>query len=163
MKRTQTRSGGWVWKVRAGKQGLFKVLRPPLMVSLSNHRQPSFDRLRTSGWLISTTFKRPWTESGGNCRDGMIAGNDGEAACSSDGLRMGGGTDFHPLPNPLPSREWGQFTRTHLNNPSLRGAQPLMVSLSNHVAISMRLNTRRRTAVATATRLPTPASSTGSQ
>ena len=29
-----------------------------------------------------------------------------------------------------------------------------MVSLSNHVAISMRLNTRRRTAVATATRLP---------
>ena len=28
-----------------------------------------------------------------------------------------------------------------------------MVSLSNHVAISMRLNTRQRTAVATATRL----------
>ena len=32
-----------------------------------------------------------------------------------------------------------------------------------HVAISTRLNTRRDTAVATATRLPTPASSTGSQ
>ena len=29
-----------------------------------------------------------------------------------------------------------------------------MVSLSNHVAISMRLNTRRQTAVAMATRLP---------
>ena len=29
-----------------------------------------------------------------------------------------------------------------------------MVSLSNHVAISMRLNTRGRTAIATATRLP---------
>ena len=29
-----------------------------------------------------------------------------------------------------------------------------MVSLSNHVATSMRLNTCRRTAVATATRLP---------
>ena len=28
------------------EQGLFKVLRPPLMVSLSNHRRPSFDRLR---------------------------------------------------------------------------------------------------------------------
>ena len=47
------------------------------------------------------------------------------------------------------------LTRTRFN-PSLRGAQPLMVSLSNHVAISMRLNTRRRTAVATATRLPPP-------
>ena len=32
-----------------GSQGLFKVLRPPLMVSLSNHRRPSFDRLRMSG------------------------------------------------------------------------------------------------------------------
>ena len=31
-----------------------------------------------------------------------------------------------------------------------------MVSLSNHVAISMRLNTCRRTAVTTATRLPPP-------
>ena len=29
------------------------------MVSLSNHRRPSFDRLRTSGWIISTTLKRP--------------------------------------------------------------------------------------------------------
>ena len=47
------------------------------------------------------------------------------------------------------------LTRTRFNL-SLRGAQPLMVSLSNHVAISMRLNTRWRTAVATATRLPTP-------
>ncbi len=41
-------------------QDLFKVLRPPLMVRLSNHRQPSFDRLRTRGWLISTTLKRPY-------------------------------------------------------------------------------------------------------
>ena len=39
---------------------------------------------------------------------------------------------------------------------SLRGAQPLMVSLSNHVAISLRLNTRRQIAIATATRLPPP-------
>ena len=31
-----------------------------------------------------------------------------------------------------------------------------MVSLSNHVAISLRLNTRWQTAVATATRLPPP-------
>ena len=31
-----------------------------------------------------------------------------------------------------------------------------MVSLSNHVAISLRLNTRRQTTVATATRLPPP-------
>ena len=47
---------------------------------------------------------------------------------------------------------------------SLRGAQPLMVSLSNHVAISLMLNTRRQTTIiATATRLPTPVSSTGSQ
>ena len=46
---------------------------------------------------------------------------------------------------------------------SLRGAQPLMVSLPNHVAIPLRLNTRRQTTIATATRLPTPASSTGSQ
>ena len=30
-------------------QGLFKVPQPPLQVSLSNHRGPSFDRLRTSG------------------------------------------------------------------------------------------------------------------
>ena len=29
-----------------------------------------------------------------------------------------------------------------------------MVSLSNHVAISLRLNTRRQTTIATATRLP---------
>ena len=36
-----------------------RSLRPPLMVSLSNHRRPSFDWLRTSGWLISTTLKRP--------------------------------------------------------------------------------------------------------
>ena len=39
---------------------------------------------------------------------------------------------------------------------SLRGAQPLMVSLSNHVAISLRLNTRRQITIATATRLPPP-------
>ncbi len=39
---------------------------------------------------------------------------------------------------------------------SLRGAQPLMVSLSNHVAIPLRLSTRRQTAIATATRLPPP-------
>ena len=39
---------------------------------------------------------------------------------------------------------------------SLRGAQPLMVSLSNHVAISLRLSTRRGTIIATATRLPPP-------
>ena len=31
-----------------------------------------------------------------------------------------------------------------------------MVSLSNHVAISLRLNTRRQTTIATATRLPPP-------
>ena len=31
-----------------------------------------------------------------------------------------------------------------------------MVSLSNHVAISMRLNTRGRTTIATATKLPPP-------
>ena len=31
------------------------------MVSLSNHRRPSFDRLRTSGWLISVTLKRALT------------------------------------------------------------------------------------------------------
>ena len=37
---------------------------------------------------------------------------------------------------------------------SLRGAQPLMVSLSNHVAISLRLSTCRGTIIATATRLP---------
>ena len=39
---------------------------------------------------------------------------------------------------------------------SLRGAQPLMVSLSNHVAISLRLSTCRGTIIATATRLPPP-------
>ena len=62
------------------------------------------------------------------------------------------------------------FTRTHFVKPnrpaviarsahphlSLRGAQPLMVSLSNHVAISLRLNTHRQTTIATATRLPPP-------
>ena len=31
-----------------------------------------------------------------------------------------------------------------------------MVSLSNHVAISLRLNARRQTTIATATRLPPP-------
>ena len=31
-----------------------------------------------------------------------------------------------------------------------------MVSLSNHVAISLRLNTRRQITIATATRLPLP-------
>ena len=31
-----------------------------------------------------------------------------------------------------------------------------MVSLSNHVAISLRLNTRRQTTIATPTRLPPP-------
>ena len=30
--------------------------RYPLMVSLSNHRRLSFDRLRTSGWVNSRNF-----------------------------------------------------------------------------------------------------------
>ena len=60
--------------------------------------------------------------------------------------------NFHNFEKAL--REQRSLTLTHFFNMSLRGAQPLMVSLSNHVAISMRLNTRRRTAVATATRLP---------
>ena len=36
-------------RVRVREQSLFKVPQTPLMVSLSNHRRPSFDRLRTSG------------------------------------------------------------------------------------------------------------------
>ena len=59
--------------------------------------------------------------------------------------------NFHNFEKAL--REQRSLTLTHFNL-SLRGAQPRMVSLSNHVAISMRLNTRRRTAVTTATRLP---------
>ena len=38
---------------------------------------------------------------------------------------------------------------------SLRGAQPLMVSLSNHVAISLRLNTRRQITIPNGNKIAT--------
>ena len=58
-----------------------------------------------------------------------------------------------PVPSPSPSmgEGWGEGDSVPL---SLRGAQPLMVRLSNHVVISFRLNPRRQTTIATATRLP---------
>ena len=46
---------------RERRQGLFTVLRPPLVLSLSKDGRRWFDRLTMSGWfgwLISTTFKR---------------------------------------------------------------------------------------------------------
>ena len=56
--------------------GLFKVLRPPLMVSLSNHRRRSFDRLTMSGCLISATLKRPcWCFQGNRILKVGTAGN----------------------------------------------------------------------------------------
>ena len=68
---------------------------------------------------------------------------------------------LHPHPNPLPSRERGWVPSSRVA-PGVRAStlichceeHPLIPSSSRDVAISMRLYTRRRTAVATATGLP---------
>ena len=46
-------------------------------------------------------------------------------------------------PSPLMGEGWGEGEIR--NAPSFRRDHPLMVSLSNHMAISLRLNTRRQT------------------
>ena len=68
---------------------------------------------------------------------------------------------LHPHPNPLPSRERGWVPSSRVA-PGVRAStlichceeHPLIPSSSRDVAILMRLYTRRRTAVATATGLP---------